>query len=207
MSLGEAAVRFASRCVRDEVSGTGDCSPPDEAGFDENRGVFVTLNRHPSGELRGCIGYPYPVMPLSDALSGAARSACHDPRFPDLHPSELDGITVGVTILTVPEELEAEGPEGIPDLVEIGRDGLIIECMGRRGLLLPQVPVEWGWDKIEYLEHLSAKAGLPKDAWTWDGTKLYAFGGTIFSETSPGGEIVEVHINGHRDSHTGPCLR
>lgn len=197
MSLGEDAVRYASRCIRDEVCGSGDCDPPDGEGFGEDRGVFVTLSLYPSGDLRGCIGYPYPVMPLAEAIAGAARSACHDPRFPDLRPSELGGITVEVTILTVPEELTADGPDALLDLVEIGRDGLIIECMGRRGLLLPQVPVEWGWDREEYLEHLSAKAGLPKDAWRWDGTKLYAFGGTIFSETSPGGDIVEVFTDGH----------
>lgn len=197
-ALGEAAVRSARSVVENEVAGTP-VRMADVPGFSEDRGVFVTLSRYPSGDLRGCIGYPYPVMPLGEALVGAARSACHDPRFPDLGRSELDGITVEVTLLTPPRDIDFSGPSDLLSKVRVGRDGLIIECRGRRGLLLPQVPVEWGWDAEEYLANLSVKAGLPPSAWTWDGARIQSFEGEVFSELSPGGEVVRRETYGHRD--------
>ncbi|MGN0098429.1 MAG: TIGR00296 family protein [Candidatus Methanomethylophilaceae archaeon] len=193
MGVGESAVAFARLCIESEVRGTAAPVPP-EHGFGDPRGVFVTVNEFPSGDLRGCIGYPYPVMSLGDAVDSSARSACHDPRFPDLSVRELDHVTVEVTILTVPEEIDHDDPRSLPGMVHIGEDGLIIEFKGRRGLLLPQVPVEWGWDAETFLRHLSMKAGLPPDAWTWDGARIWSFGGEVFSETSPRGEIVRRDI-------------
>lgn len=192
-SIGESAVAYARRCVEAEVRGTK-ADIPDFPGFSENRGVFVTLNRYPSGDLRGCIGYPYPVMSLGDAIRGSAGSACHDPRFPDLREDELDSVTVEVTMLSVPRELVFDDPDDIPGMVVIGRDGLMIECMGHRGLLLPQVPVEWGWDAVAFLKHLSMKAGLPSDAWRHPGTRIWSFGGEVFSEESPGGCVSKREI-------------
>ena len=107
---------------------------------------------------------------------------------------ELDGVVVEVTVLTVPREIGYDDPRSLPGMVHIGEDGLIIECMGRRGLLLPQVPVEWGWDAETFLRHLSMKAGLLPDAWTWDGARIWSFGGEVFSETSPRGDIVRRDI-------------
>lgn len=193
MGVGESAVAFARLCIESEVRGTAAPEIPKD-GFDDPRGVFVTVNTFPSGDLRGCIGYPYPVMPLGEAIDSSARSACHDPRFPDLSERELDGVVVEVTILTVPREIGYDDPRSLPGMVHIGEDGLIIECMGRRGLLLPQVPVEWGWDAETFLRHLSMKAGLPPDAWTWDGARIWSFGGEVFSETSPRGDIVRRDI-------------
>ena len=189
MDVGESAVRYARECIRSEVLGVPQSEVPDGPAFREERGVFVTVNTFPAGELRGCIGYPYPVFPLAEAIRGSAESACHDPRFEDLGRDELEHITVEVTLLTVPEDLEAASPRELRDKVVIGRDGLMIECMGRRGLLLPQVPVEWGWDAEEYLTHLSLKAGLPPDAWTWDTARFKSFRGEVFSEKSPGGDV------------------
>ena len=193
MGAGESAVAFARLCIESEVRGTAAPEIPKD-GFDDPRGVCVTVNTFPSGDLRGCIGYPYPVMPLGEAIDSSARSACHDPRFPDLSERELDGVVVEVTVLTVPREIGYDDPRSLPGMVHIGEDGLIIECMGRRGLLLPQVPVEWGWDAETFLRHLSMKAGLLPDAWTWDGARIWSFGGEVFSETSPRGDIVRRDI-------------
>ena len=101
-SSGEAAVRFARSVVDAEVGRADAPGVPDGPGFARSAGAFVTLETYPVGDLRGCIGIPLPVMPLGGAIASAARSACHDPRFPDLRASELDRITVEVTILTPP---------------------------------------------------------------------------------------------------------
>ncbi len=185
---GPDAVVLARAAVESEVLGTPAPTIPD--GMEGAQGAFVTLSLYPSGDLRGCIGFPMPVLPLGRAIVEAGRSACHDPRFPDLTAEELSHITVEVTVLTTPSDIVFDSPRALLDSIEIGRDGLIISYMGYRGLLLPQVPVEWGWDKEEYLSHLSMKAGLPPDAWTYSGVRVQAFQGRIWHETSPNGEIV-----------------
>ena len=157
--------------------------------FDRKSGVFVTINTYPDGNLRGCIGYPEPVYPLKDALVFSAQSACHDPRFMPLSLKESVNCTVEVTILSPPVLVEFDKKE-LPKKIVIGRDGLIIQFGRRRGLLLPQVPVEWGWGQEEFLRQLSAKAGLPYDAWTLKDSTIWSFTGEIFHELSPKGEIV-----------------
>ena len=159
------------------------------ASFDRKSGVFVTINTYPSGNLRGCIGYPEPVFPLKDALIHSAESACHDPRFMPLSLKEAVNCTVEVTVLTEPVLMDCP-KEDIPKNIVIGRDGLIIQFGRRRGLLLPQVPVEWGWDVNEYLQQICYKAGLPDDAWKLKDAMMWTFTGEIFHETSPRGEIV-----------------
>ena len=186
---GASAVRFARSIIEDETGGAPEhIDVPD--GFYEPKGAFVTLKTYPDGDLRGCIGIPLPVLPLRDALEEAARSACHDPRFIDLEHHELKGLTVEVTILDVPKALECSRSE-LPDNIVIGRDGLIISFRGRRGLLLPQVPEEQGWDAVEYLEGLCRKAGLPRDAWKDERCEISAFSGKIFFEIEPYGNITE----------------
>lgn len=160
-------------------------------GFDEPSGAFVTINRYPSGELRGCIGYPEPVFPLGTAIIEAARSACHDPRFCPLSFKEAKECVFEVTILTPPEIIDYTTPEDLINKIEIGRDGLIMSHRGRRGLLLPQVPTERGWDTVTYLEQLSMKAGLPADIWKKERVTVEKFSGTVYAETSPYGEITE----------------
>ena len=137
--IGRAAVEAARAAAVSETAGSAFDAP---AGgmFDEPSGVFVTFMTYPDHDLRGCIGYPMPVFPLGEAIEHSARSACHDPRFPDLRREELEHITVEVTVLTVPHEVVCSKDE-LPGRIGIGRDGLIISCRGRRGLLLPQVPV------------------------------------------------------------------
>ncbi len=126
-------------------------------------------------------------MPLSEAVAEAAKAACHDPRFPDLSAEEAGSVTVEVTVLTAPEIVRADSPEGIMDSVRIGEDGLMLDLHGYRGLFLPQVPVEQGWDVRQYLDHLSYKAGLPAGAWRDPEARISRFQGEIFCERVPFG--------------------
>ena len=99
------------------------------------------------------------------------------------------GLGRQVTVLTEPVLMDCP-KEDIPKNIVIGRDGLIIQFGRRRGLLLPQVPVDWGWDVNEYLRQICYKAGLPDDAWKLKDAMMWTFTGEIFHETSPRGEIV-----------------
>lgn len=147
--------------------------PPE---FEEKRGVFVTLKKN--GALRGCIGYPEPVFPLISALLDSSVSAAvRDPRFPPVKLAEMDDITVEVTVLTKPEKIAPD-----PKNVTIGEDGLIVERGIFKGILLPQIPVEWEWDAETFLCQTCMKAGLPPDCWLDKETVVYAFQGQIFSE-------------------------
>jgi len=153
-------------------------------------GVFVTLNKlEGSGHrLRGCIGYPYPVKDLLTAVrESALNAAFDDPRFPPVSKNEMDGILVEVSVLTPPETIKAEHTKDIPGEVVVGRDGLIISRGYNRGLLLPQVAVEWGWGREEFLAQCCYKAGLPPDSWLLDGTEVQRFQAIIYSEESPRG--------------------
>lgn len=156
-------------------------------------GVFVTLNSIMSEHvsLRGCIGRPYPSLPLVEAtIDSAVDSAINDPRFPAITPEELDSIIVDLSVLTPPKKIEYSKPEELLDLVEVGRDGLIAIRGMFRGLLLPQVPEDWGWNTKEFLEHTCNKAGLPIDLWKDPETEFMSFQAEIFGEEKPRGKIV-----------------
>lgn len=189
-SEGESAVRAARTVVESHVNKS---RPPEldlPGSFQEKSGVFVTLTTHPEGELRGCIGYPEPLIPLADALRDSAISACsRDPRFPPVGPTELGRLRVEVSLLTPPEELVVKRLSDLPGHISVGSDGLILQRGWNRGLLLPQVPVEWGWDAEEFLSQTCVKAGLPPDAWRKEGTKVFKFQAEVFSEEEPGGPI------------------
>jgi uncharacterized protein (TIGR00296 family) len=188
---GKQAVRFARLAITDEVTFNG-LSSKLPASFNEPSGVFVTLNTYPALELRGCIGYPGPAFPLKDALEESARAACHDPRFLDLEEHELNDIVVEVTILTSPEPIVVNNRNDLLNVIKIGKHGLMLEYRGRRGVFLPQVPVEWNWNVLEYLENLCQKAGIGKDRWKEKDCHIFGFEGHIFKETSPNGVIEEV---------------
>ena len=162
-------------------------------------GVFVTLNKveGSSHSLRGCIGFPYPVKPLADAVAEVAVSAAlRDPRFSPVSKAEMDSIVIEVSVLTPPELLSVERPDQYPSLIEIGRDGLIVARGQNRGLLLPQVPVEWGWDAEEFLTQCCLKARLQPDAWLLPGTEISRFRAIIFSEDEPREEVKRVELRG-----------
>ena len=157
--------------------------------FSFNAGVFVTINDK-SG-LRGCIGFPFAMKKLSDALTDAAISAStEDPRFSSIRQNELNNLVFEVTVLSDAEEISTSSPEEIIQEVKIGRDGLIIEKDSQSGLLLPQVPVEYNWDVVDFLNHTCHKAGLPNGSWKDKDTKISKFQGIIFREILPNGEIV-----------------
>ena len=142
--------------------------------FSEKRGVFVTL--HKKGSLRGCIGYPLPISPLINAVAdNAVASAFEDPRFPPLESYEFNEIDIEISVLTIPERVEK------PEEVRVGVDGIIISKHGYRGLLLPQVPVEQGWDLEQYISYGCQKAGLPGDEWR-KGVEIEVFQAEVFGE-------------------------
>lgn len=141
----------------------------------EPRGVFVTLNRQ--GRLRGCIGYLEAVKPLIEAVQDMAVSAAFcDPRFPPLTESELADLEVEISILTPMRRIESI------EEIQVGRHGLYLEQGARRGLLLPQVATEYGWDRLTFLKQTCIKAGLPQDAWQDPATRIYVFSAQILHE-------------------------
>lgn len=160
-----------------------------EEKFSFNSGVFVTLN-NPDG-LRGCIGFPMPEKKLSHAIvEGAIAAATEDPRFPSVKTNELNDIVFEVTILTPPVEIDVSDPTEYLEKIKVGRDGLIIRHSFSSGLLLPQVPVEYGWNVEEFLQHTCEKAGLSRDTWKNESVKIEKFEGIIFKEETPNGVIV-----------------
>ncbi len=144
------------------------------------RGCFVTLTK--KSELRGCIGYPEPLLPLWQAIIESARNAAfNDPRFPPLSKEELTLIKIEISVLTKPELLNVSAND-MPKHIKIGRDGLIIEYGPWKGLLLPQVATEYGWDSITFLKAVCQKAGLDPNCWQEKDAKIYTFQAQIFSE-------------------------
>jgi uncharacterized protein (TIGR00296 family) len=191
-SDGEMAVRLARSAIQEYLGNKKKIKPDNlPQVFREKRGVFVTLNkRSDTKELRGCIGRPYPVMPLGDAIIlSSVNAALEDPRFDPVKKEELSDIVIEVTVLTVPKPIHAK-PRDIPEKIVVGRDGLIVATEKNQGLLLPQVAVEHGFDAVEFLCQTCMKAGLMPDAWL-TGAKVYSFEGQIFEELEPGGEIRE----------------
>jgi uncharacterized protein (TIGR00296 family) len=155
-------------------------------------GVFVTLNSFHNRKktLRGCIGLPYPTTPLVQAVIEAALSAAtRDPRLPPVALEELDQLIFEVSVLTPPERVTVEKPTDYPSKIKVGRDGLIVEKSYCKGLLLPQVPVEFNWKAEEFLCQCSMKARLSPDSWLLKDTKIYRFQAIIFEEVSPKGQI------------------
>jgi len=187
---GERAVKIARAVIESHVNRTRILEFEVPEKFKQKSGVFVTITTSPGDQLRGCIGYPEPVMPLIDAIKDAAVSACsRDPRFPPVKPEELKKLKVEVSLLTPPEEIKVKKQRELTACVQVGKHGLIMERGYRRGLLLPQVPVEWGWDAEEFLCQTCMKAGMLPDSWLQEGTKCYKFEAEVFSEEKPGGAV------------------
>jgi len=155
----------------------------------EQRGVFVTLNSFPDGDLRGCIGLPYPIKPLWPAVAEAAVSAAtRDPRFNPVNSGELENISIEISVLTVPVKIKKSE---LPEAIKIGEHGLIVRKGGQSGLLLPQVATEYTWNAETFLEQTCRKAGLFEKAWKQDDCEIEVFSAQIFKETKPEGKITE----------------
>jgi len=143
----------------------------------ENRGAFVTLHRR-DGELRGCVGMMQSDRPLLDTVARmAVASATEDGRFEPVTEAELPALEIEISALGPLHPIR-------PEQVEVGRHGLLISYAGRRGVLLPQVPVEHGWDRETFLAHTCRKAGLPADTWQKPGVELLGFTAAVFSDHS-----------------------
>jgi AmmeMemoRadiSam system protein A len=170
---------FLLKLARDAIRHRLDkrAEPPaavEDAALKEKRGAFVTLKH--AGQLRGCIGYPLPHDPLHLTVREAAvLAATQDHRFQPLTGEELPDIRIEISVLTLPRTIE--------DISEIrlGEHGLIISRGINRGLLLPQVPMEWNWDLAAFLKHTCLKAGLEEDAWK-KGAEIQVFSAQVFSE-------------------------
>ncbi len=164
---------LARRTLEDFVRG-GAAAPYETSNprFTGPRGAFVTLTRR--GDLRGCIGFIEPVAPLFKAVQQCAVfAASEDPRFPPVGAGELPEIAVEISVLTTPRKIDD------PEAVEVGRHGLILSRAGRRGVLLPQVAVENGWSRREFLSQACLKAGLPADDWK-KGATIEVFEAIVF---------------------------
>lgn len=164
-----ALLELARGAIASRLGRPGPEPPRSTGTLREKRGAFVTLRRKQDGELRGCVGFSEARFPLAEAVERAAQLAAFgDGRFDPVRADELDGLVLDVSVLSPLSPIA-------PEAVEVGRHGLMIRCAGRAGLLLPLVPVQFGWDREEYLEHLCRKAGLPKDSWKRPDAELLAF--------------------------------
>ncbi len=140
----------------------------------QHHGAFVTLRK--DHELRGCVGSVEPTMPLYEAVrESAVAAALRDFRFRPVRPDELPHLHLEISVLSPLSDMEV-------DKIEVGRHGLLISDHGRRGLLLPQVAVEWNWDREQFLEATARKAGLPPDAWR-RGARIQTFTTEVFAES------------------------
>jgi len=138
-------------------------------------GVFVTLHRH--GRLRGCIGYLEACKPLLAAVQDMAIAAAfRDPRFPPLREEELADLDLEISILSPMQEIRNV------EEIEVGRHGIYLERGSCRGLLLPQVATECGWDRLTFLQQTCVKACLPPDAWKDPATRIFIFSAQILHE-------------------------
>lgn len=147
--------------------------PEHSLALEKRYGMFVTIKVH--GQLRGCIGRMSSNHPLIDTVKDMALAAgFEDPRFPPLSHTELPLLDLEITILGPLEPLSP------PDNFTIGTHGLFISSHGRSGVLLPQVAVEYGWSKTEFLQHVCLKAGLAPEIWKSPDSDLYRFEGTVF---------------------------
>ncbi|MGD0644401.1 MAG: TIGR00296 family protein [Candidatus Bathyarchaeia archaeon] len=197
---GKFLINLVRRAVKERLEKGKVIQPPKETPkkLFAQCGVFVTINsvRNGEKELRGCIGYPYPTSPLVEAvIDSAINAATQDPRFYPLSLDELGKVVFEVSVLTPPEPVEVSNPKEYLSKIKVGEDGLIVEKGYHKGLLLPQVPVEWGWCEEEFLCQCCVKAGLPPDSWLVKGSKIYKFKAIIFEEETPLGEVKRMHLS------------
>lgn len=171
-----ALIEIARRAVVQSVTRQPAATLPAPMDFPAASGAFVTLKRQ--GELRGCIGTLECRATLAEEVMRVAIGAARqDPRFAPVSIAELADLTVEVSILGPLEPINPHDPSAIA----IGRHGLVVEQGHRRGLLLPQVAGEWGWDREMFLSQTCRKAGLPPDAWR-RGATVYRFEAVVFGD-------------------------
>jgi AmmeMemoRadiSam system protein A len=169
-----ALLHIAREAVEAAAKGMPYAPASDDLVLQEPGAAFVTLRKH--GDLRGCIGTIEAREPLLQNVASMARAAARkDFRFGPVHLTEVPELSIDISVLSPPRRVEDVAE------IEVGVHGLIVEQGNQRGLLLPQVPVEWGWDRDEFLNQTCAKAGLPPDAWR-RGAEIHAFTAEVFGE-------------------------
>ena len=172
----ELLFRVAKESIRAHLKGEKAPLPQTASPLlSQPRGLFVTLNRR--GRLRGCIGYLEAVQPLLAAVQEMAVAAAFgDPRFPPLKEEELADLEVEISILSPMQQIKKI------DEIQVGRHGLYLECGTARGLLLPQVATQHGWDRLTFLKQTCVKAGLSPEAWEDPSTRIFVFKADILHE-------------------------
>ena len=167
-------LRLARRSVEEAAAGRPPAqAKPESPVLLEPRGAFVTLKAR--GQLRGCIGHVVPSQPLHRTVCECAHlAAIRDPRFDPVRPPEVPSLRIEISVLSTLAAIR-------PDQIEVGRHGLMVTMGLRRGVLLPQVPIEWNWDRERFLAETCLKAGLDADAWR-RGARIEAFTAEAFSE-------------------------
>ena len=169
-------LRLAHESILSALEGREIPLDPPTKHLAELRGAFATL--YLGGELRGCVGYVFPVSSVYRAVADTARAAAfEDARFRPVTLPEASQLEIELSILSPPQPISIEA-------IEIGRHGLLISLAGNRGLLLPQVSTEHNWDHVTFLEQTCRKAGLPLDAWK-NGATIEAFTAEVFGEKHP----------------------
>ena len=172
----QALVRFARASIQAALTGGRSPPRPEGLGLESPRGAFVTLRLGRGAALRGCVGLVATDQPLVDVVAHVAvAAALRDDRFDPLTADELPSVRVEISVL---------GPlfRVRPEDVVVGEMGLVVQARGRRGLLLPQVPVEQGWDRDTFLTRTCLKAGLPASAWREAATEIDGFRCMVFGE-------------------------
>ena len=169
-------LRLARDAIASRLSGRpAPVIEPPPGPLREDRGAFVTLTL--CGELRGCIGHVVATLPLWETVrENAVNAAFRDPRFPPVTAEELGRIALEISALTPLRAVSS------PDEIEVGRHGLMIRVGAARGLLLPQVASEQGWDRFAFLQQTCRKAGLDPDAWRRPDALLEVFEAEVFGD-------------------------
>ena len=192
---GIVLVRTARAAVETHLLGKEFQAHPQESPrLREERGVFVTLlDQVNGGNLRGCIGIPFPTRSLLGQVRIAAvEAATTDFRFEPVSLEELrKRIVLEATVLSVMEPIWVKNPLDLRENILVGRDGLMVEGIGSHGLLLPQVAIDEGFDSEEFLSQCCLKADLPPDAWLTEGVRVSRFQGQVFAEEKPNGRVFE----------------
>lgn len=195
---GELLVKLARESVEKHfIDETPDFSKVPEK-LRRKGAAFVTIEKMIGAkkQLRGCIGYVEPIKPLHMTVYEVALAAAlEDPRFPPVRASELPFLTYEVSVLSPIRKLHGK-PAERPKRVKIGEMGLIAKRGFLSGLLLPQVPVEEGWDEETFLSYTCLKAGLKADCWLDESVDFYYFIARVFAEEYPNGRVIEKKL-GH----------
>ncbi len=196
---GRILVRLARKAVEEYLKSGRELQPSSDIGerlLRERYGVFTTIEvftgRDRPGLLRGCIGFPEPVYPIAiGVVKSAIAAATEDPRFEPMRLEELDKVTFEVSVLSPMTRLRASNPREYLDKIVIGRHGLVVRKGFHAGLLLPQVPVEYCWDVMTFLNECCMKAFLPPDCWLEPDTEIYVYEAQVFKEVEPNGDVIE----------------